>query len=739
MLQLQGALSITQGVPTAVGSGRQSLRRKMHAVCHSIRMTSPSWEATAALMGTFSTFTGDLGVESGVWTFQESLRTLFGPWVEASDGSSTCAEAGDGENPEYAPVNVPATPFDVQPEQHQRHQGERLDSFNIEPGEAAGVAHDAGQPAAPPPGDPYWVNLTGSIYIAGVLHVIHNTCHDLHDVMLFWSTWLNQLTHISRLVSKRWSKDRLLETCFVDMPQRAGRDTIKACNAPVYTGRWGAVLISVAEILKIEDLLRFAWSKDRFLRGSAERPIAADDEKSTKIEIGHEGITSALFWEYTRMVDTLGETCELLARFAEGCSCHTEALEFEGLSRLKRANVFQERANMDACPMRTLQAPAFAAGKHLDILKTLSRKSNVALLLQPSMRALDHDARSCVLGDFARARQHMSLCFGLRLSFWMQLPWVLFGLGHHAETSARECARRALALYAAAPESYTHHPLSVKLCAPGSLGCVQLQRFANGQASLQELPFLQLEAAKLRFASVSERWIESRHAIAKRYLAAAPHVTATHIAYHGIQKPLRELFATRFDELPALAEACASCRNPTACLRSMGMWQCPAVERLKEANPRWHLNRKFHGALTEILYHVDAYTLHTQLPDAAAADGPEPPAAVAEDGGGGGGPPLAAGPGPRPGSLGTPARPEQSASAGSRPEPGPGPSAPAGGGGGSGGRPCGGGAGATQPAGASGGGGGSSSSGGDWVPKIFPLSLCFFSLSLPLSLSRLLS
>eukprot|EP00974_Lingulodinium_polyedra_P061667 5951958-Lingulodinium_polyedra.AAC.1 len=118
-------------------------------------------------------------------------------------------------------------------------------------------------------------------------------------------------------------------------------------------------------------MLRLAWSKDRFLRGSAERPVAADDEKSTKIDIAHAGITSALFWEYTRMVDTLGETCELLARFAEGCSCHTEALEFEGLSRLKRATVFQQRANMYACPMRTRQAPAFAAGKHLDILKTL--------------------------------------------------------------------------------------------------------------------------------------------------------------------------------------------------------------------------------------------------------------------------------------------------------------------------------------------------------------------------------
>eukprot|EP00974_Lingulodinium_polyedra_P076885 7443145-Lingulodinium_polyedra.AAC.1 len=113
-------------------------------------------------MGTFSTFTGDLGVESGVWTFRESLRTLFGPWVEASDGSSARAEAGEGEDPEDALVNALANPFDMQPEQHQRDQGERLDGFNIEPGEAAGVAHEAGQPAAQPPGDPYLVNLTGS-------------------------------------------------------------------------------------------------------------------------------------------------------------------------------------------------------------------------------------------------------------------------------------------------------------------------------------------------------------------------------------------------------------------------------------------------------------------------------------------------------------------------------------------------------------------------------------------------
>ena len=51
-----------------------------------------------------------------------------------------------------------------------------------------------------------------------------------------------------------------------------------------------------------------------------------------------------------------------------------------------------------------------------------------------------------MLADFTAARRHIIFTLTLKLSFWRQLPWILFGLAHHIPTAARECGRRALSL-----------------------------------------------------------------------------------------------------------------------------------------------------------------------------------------------------------------------------------------------------------------------------------------------------
>lgn len=87
MTFLDGCLDMVQGVPITEGSGQQSLRRKVRAVAHSLRLSSPSWQATAALMNSFCRFTGDLGVESGFWLFRQSLKKLFGDRLVSSRGA----------------------------------------------------------------------------------------------------------------------------------------------------------------------------------------------------------------------------------------------------------------------------------------------------------------------------------------------------------------------------------------------------------------------------------------------------------------------------------------------------------------------------------------------------------------------------------------------------------------------------------------------------------------------------
>jgi len=83
--RLRSALLLTQGAPCAVGAGRQSLARKVHAVVHSTRMYSSSWRAAVSLMNGTFTWTGDHGVESGFWLFRKRMKNLFGPWPMEAD------------------------------------------------------------------------------------------------------------------------------------------------------------------------------------------------------------------------------------------------------------------------------------------------------------------------------------------------------------------------------------------------------------------------------------------------------------------------------------------------------------------------------------------------------------------------------------------------------------------------------------------------------------------------------
>ena len=75
---LRDKLKLVQGSPTAVGSGKSSLRRKAHALLHATRLVTDSWQSAIRLMNSTLSFTGDMGVESGLWTFVEDARSLMG-------------------------------------------------------------------------------------------------------------------------------------------------------------------------------------------------------------------------------------------------------------------------------------------------------------------------------------------------------------------------------------------------------------------------------------------------------------------------------------------------------------------------------------------------------------------------------------------------------------------------------------------------------------------------------------
>jgi hypothetical protein len=97
--ELRNKLKLVQGSPTAVGTGKSSLRRKARALLHSTRRVTDSWRSAIRLLNSTMSFTGDLGVESGLWTFVEDARSLIGNWIMDADAGPDAPPDGDRQSP----------------------------------------------------------------------------------------------------------------------------------------------------------------------------------------------------------------------------------------------------------------------------------------------------------------------------------------------------------------------------------------------------------------------------------------------------------------------------------------------------------------------------------------------------------------------------------------------------------------------------------------------------------------
>jgi len=76
----------------------------------------------------------------------------------------------------------------------------------------------------------YLMDCRASVFVAGVLHVIHNITKDFKKVTKHFPEHLLDLTHVCRLISRKHSKDRLVAQCFKDPPHRQHVDHIIEFN-----------------------------------------------------------------------------------------------------------------------------------------------------------------------------------------------------------------------------------------------------------------------------------------------------------------------------------------------------------------------------------------------------------------------------------------------------------------------------------------------------------------------------
>lgn len=166
------------------------------------------------------------------------------------------------------------------------------------------------------------------------------------------------------------------------------------------------------------------------------------------------------------------------------------------------------------CPLSGLRAPELAAGEWERVLEELFAKQFGVMLAELSAESLDNATEVCA--DYEEGKKQVYASLELKLQHWRVLPWVLAGVAHPDRATAKQVARRALALWEATSlaDREQAHRLTMVFLEPGPVRD-QLEHFANSDdAELWDLNELALEAGKLCLIPVVERSIEAKHSLA---------------------------------------------------------------------------------------------------------------------------------------------------------------------------------------------------------------------------------
>jgi hypothetical protein len=158
--------------PVALGSKAESLVHKASAMLHSLFLECRDCSDLVALLRSVQSFTTDMGTELGLSdTFQQCLGQWF-PVDFSRDSTSLSEDTGMCEQK-----------MDVDGED---------DTVGVEGS----------------------YTFANALPWPGMMHVLHNCAHQVHEVALQSWPWFHQrLKAVSKLFTRRWSRERFVEKC----------------------------------------------------------------------------------------------------------------------------------------------------------------------------------------------------------------------------------------------------------------------------------------------------------------------------------------------------------------------------------------------------------------------------------------------------------------------------------------------------------------------------------------------
>jgi len=236
--ELTGMIQVHALPVVVIGSGRGNVAAKFHSLVHAMLLESPSLDVLCENLAEVQTFTSDQGVEFSIAGVRPiDLARVF-PWM-----------------PEAAPP----------------------------------ILMDGDEDWEEPVANRLRVDLSGSVPVAGLLHIIHNSSSGLEAVMQTYTETVDKVGLVCNLLRKRDSKMRLLSTCFVDGVARHMRQGLEQFSSHVHSERWGTVARAATDLVAVEHSLRFGWDLNRY-RGGGGGP------DRVKLEVIDQAINSDMFW-----------------------------------------------------------------------------------------------------------------------------------------------------------------------------------------------------------------------------------------------------------------------------------------------------------------------------------------------------------------------------------------------------------------------------------------------------------
>ena len=195
-----------------------------------------------------------------------------------------------------------------------------------------------------------------------------------------------------------------------------------------------------------------------------------------------ETLENRLWNSYAHMILRLDGIIEDLGSWASFCPCHRTFCA--GMSLHQRCQVMQQHFGTSrfTCPLAGCNAPEFAAGEVLVILRELWASHVPPLFMETAELALSSEEMSILQGDLELCRSRMTLTLQTKLDYFQRLPWLLAGCAALDEDVARCLAKKALALYDQSPNAALQHPRSHQLLQQGSAFREGLVQFAAGAA-----------------------------------------------------------------------------------------------------------------------------------------------------------------------------------------------------------------------------------------------------------------